>query len=61
MKRKLTPEERENIRRVDQEGMAARENMQRILDEAAARQREREERDSRRGLWSRLSGLRRSA
>ena len=61
MKRKLTPEEWEEIRRIDEEGRAARENMQRLIDEAEARQREREEREARRGFWSRLIPARRSA
>ena len=59
MKRKLTPEEREELRQLDQFGREARENMQRILDEVRARQREREERRRRGGLWQRL--LRRAA
>ena len=53
MKRKLTPEQRERLRRVEEEGRAARENMRRILDDVAARQREREERASR-SFWTRL-------
>jgi hypothetical protein len=48
--KKLTPEDRERMRRVDEEGRAARENMQRILDEIEARRREREERAAGRGL-----------
>jgi hypothetical protein len=56
--KKLTPEDRERMRRVDEEGTAARENMGRILDEVAARQRERDERARRRGLWLRLTGSR---
>lgn len=42
VKRKLTPEERAEFKRVEELSEAARENMQRILDEVAARRRERE-------------------
>ena len=51
--RKLTPEQRERLRRINEEGRAARENMQRILDDSAARRREREERAAR-SFWRRL-------
>ncbi len=61
MKKKLTPEDRERMRRVDEEGRAARESMGRILDEVAERQRQREERASRRSVWGRLTGSQRSA
>ena len=60
MRKKLTPEERERIRLTNEEGRAARENMRRILDDVAARQREREERASR-SLWSRLTRRHRAA
>jgi hypothetical protein len=60
VKRKLTPEEREELRRIDEFGRAARENMQRILDEADARRREREQRANR-SLWQRLLSFRRAA
>ncbi|MEX1357692.1 MAG: hypothetical protein WD981_03620 [Gaiellaceae bacterium] len=60
MKRKLTPEEREELRQIDEFGRAARENMQRILDEVEDRRREREERASR-SLWQRLLPFRRAA
>jgi hypothetical protein len=60
VKRKLTPEEREELRRIDEFGRAARENMQRILDEADARRREREQRANR-SLWQRLLPFRRAA
>lgn len=53
MKKKLTPEQRERLRRIDEEGKAARENMRRILDDVGARLREREERTSR-SFWNRL-------
>lgn len=56
--RKMTPEDKERMRRVDEEGRAARENMQRILDEIGARRRERQERAARPGLWSRIVGSR---
>lgn len=56
--KKLTPEDRERMRRTDEFGRFARENMQRILDDIAARRREREERAARRGFWSRLLGSR---
>lgn len=58
--KKLTPEEREEFRRVAEEGRAARDNMRRILDDIAARRREREERAQRR-LWRRLIGRRTAA
>jgi len=51
--KKPTPDDKERMRRVIEEGRAARENMQRILDEVASRQRERDERERRR-LWSRF-------
>jgi len=54
MKRKLTREEREWLRRVDDEDRAARENMQRIVDGVAARRSEREQRAAR-SFWSRLT------
>jgi hypothetical protein len=44
------------MRRVNEEGRAARENMQRILDEIDARRHERQQRAARRGLWSRIAG-----
>ena len=54
-----TPDDRDRIRRGIEESRAARANMQRILDEVAARRREREERVSqRRGLWGRIVGSR---
>ena len=53
MKKKLTPEQREHFRRIEEEGKAARENMRRILDDIDARRREREERASR-SFWNRL-------
>lgn len=56
--KKPTPEDREEIRRLVEEGRAARENMQRILDEVAARRREREERAAGPGLWARIVGSR---
>ena len=58
--KKLTPEQRERLRRTDEFGRFARENMQRILDEMVARQHEREERARRRGLWGRLTRPRRA-
>jgi hypothetical protein len=57
MKKKLTPEDKERMRRVDEEGRAARENMQRLIDESAVRRRDREERSSR-SLWRRMIGAR---
>jgi hypothetical protein len=57
MKRKLTPEEREDIRRVDEEGRAAQENMQRILDDLAVRRGERLELGQK-SFLSRLLGRR---
>jgi hypothetical protein len=50
-----TPEDREPWRRDAEFSRAARENMQRILDEVAARQRERDE-HARRSFWGRLLG-----
>lgn len=38
MRRKLTPEEKADIERVLEQGRRARAEMQRILDEVAARQ-----------------------
>jgi hypothetical protein len=56
--KKPTPEDRERRRRIDEQGKAARENMQRILDEIDARRRDREQ-HAQRSLWSRLrAGLR---
>jgi hypothetical protein len=60
VKRKLTPEEREELRRLDEFSRAARANMQRILDEVEERRREREQR-ARRSLWRRLLSFRRAA
>jgi hypothetical protein len=56
--KKPTPEDREEIRRLVEEGRAARENMQRILDEIDARRRERQVRAARPGLWRRIVGSR---
>jgi len=61
MRKKLTPEERERIRLTNEEGRAARENMRRILDDVAARQREREEERASRSLWSRVTRRHRAA
>ena len=58
--KKPTPEDRERMRCNAERSRAARENMQRILDEVAARQRERDERE-RFGLWARLLRSRRAA
>ncbi len=58
--KKLTPEDRERMRRSAEFSEFARANMQRILDEVAARRREREERAERR-FWSRLLRSRRAA
>jgi len=58
--KKPTPEERERRRRIDEEGITARANMRRILDEQAARRRKRAERVQE-GFWGRLLGLRRTA
>jgi hypothetical protein len=52
--KKLTPEQREHLRRTEEFGRFARENMQRVIDEIDARQREREERAARRGFLRRL-------
>jgi hypothetical protein len=60
VKRKLTPEEREELRRLDEFSRAARANMQRILDEVEERRREREQR-ARKSLWRRLLSFRRAA
>jgi hypothetical protein len=60
VKRKLTPEEREEFKRLDEFSEAARANMQRILDEVDARRREREQRASR-SIWNRLLGRSRAA
>ena len=60
MKRKLTPEEREEFRRLDEFSDAARANMQRILDDLRVRQRAREQRANR-GFWERLLGRSRAA
>jgi hypothetical protein len=58
--KKLTPEDRERLRRVDDEGRAARENMRRVLDEVADRRLEWEQR-GRDGFWRRLLGRPRAA
>jgi hypothetical protein len=58
--KKLTPEDRERMRQVDERGRAARANMQRVIDEIDARQREREERAQRR-VWRRLLPRRHAA
>jgi hypothetical protein len=47
------------MRRAAEESRAARENMQRILDDVAARQRERDERANS-GFWRRFLRLRRA-
>jgi DNA replication initiation complex subunit (GINS family) len=60
VKRKLTPEERKEFKRLDEFSEAARANMQRILDEVDARRREREQRASR-SIWNRLLGRSRAA
>jgi hypothetical protein len=59
MKRKLTPEERERIRRLDQFSDEARANMQRIIDENEERRRLAAERRARKRRW--LPFLRRTA
>jgi hypothetical protein len=59
MKRKLTPEEREQFRRIDEFGEAARANMQRIIDENEERRRLAAERRAQKRHW--LSFLRRAA
>jgi hypothetical protein len=69
VKRKLTPEEREELRRLYEFSDAARANMQRILDEVGERRREREERrraeeerrERRRRKWRRLVTFGRAA
>ena len=58
--KKPTPEDRERWRQIDEFGKAARANMQRILDDHAARRREREER-AQRSFWNRLLRARRAA
>jgi hypothetical protein len=57
--KKLTPEDLERLRRVDERGQAARENMQRILDDLAA-YRQRTERQPA-GIWRRVIGRSRAA
>jgi hypothetical protein len=59
MKRKLTPEERETIRRNFEFSDAARANMQRIIDENEERRRLTAERRARKRRW--FSLLRRAA
>jgi len=60
VKRKLTPEEREEFKRLDEFSEAARANMQRILDDVDARRRGREQRAGR-SFWDRLLGRSRAA
>ena len=55
-KRKLTPEEREELRRLEEFSRAARENMQRIIDENEERRRLAAERRERRRGWRSLFG-----
>ena len=50
-KRKLTPEEREEFRRLEEFSNAARENMQRIIDENEERRRLAAERRARKRRW----------
>jgi hypothetical protein len=58
--KKPAPEDGERMRRTAEESLAARENMQRILDGIATRQRDRDERE-RFGFWGRLLRSRRIA
>ena len=58
-KRKLTPEEREEMRHLDEFSRAARENMQRLIDEHEQRRRLAVERRARRRRW--LTLFRRAA
>jgi hypothetical protein len=62
MKRKLTPEEREEIRRINEQGREARRRMQASMDHADAWLRARAERqERRRRLLRRLMPFRRAA
>jgi hypothetical protein len=59
VRKKLSPELREQIRRDNEFGGAARANMQRIIDEHEERRRRRAEEAARRPRWLRF--LRRAA
>lgn len=61
-KRKWTPEEREEMRRLRESGEAARANMQAIIERQEARRRaEEERRERRRRFLRRLFPFRRAA
>jgi hypothetical protein len=59
---KLTPEDRERLRRLQEEADAAHRRSEAIVDRIRARRREREERlERRRRFWRRLLPFRRAA